>query len=206
MKNTLYIVLIACLTTALVTAILTYEAALIEIERKMEVIETNVGVEPMPVLAVSKAVTDIKSRLETLESDTLENKAAVEELKASDSLKSIQILNLMHTEWAGRDSVTLPYTGKGYQILKTDYTSFLVSITESVPTRNGVELSISVTNPSLFNFTDAKFTMVINDRQEVVTQTIMPRFNIVKFLIAPIEESEIENLELHIELNRVGVY
>lgn len=211
-KNLSLILLILLLLSWLGMAILTSE-----LTKRISVIQQNVGADPSPAIEALKKISELQLSIEANKQENLriieqvrqeiyENQ--IKALSIDTTLKRLQenfyeyTINSLHPP----ATISIPYSSSGYALYKTEYGTFVVIIESSRAERNGVEVVLTVINPTLLTFGNVEMTLQAGEISGTVSRNIVPKQNFVKILLAPIKQEDINELTLTMPLKTIMPY
>lgn len=98
-------------------------------------------------------------------------------------------------------SIYIQNSDSGYNLLKTNYGPFPVSISKTKAVKDGTELTLTIINPLVIYFKDAKVVVEAYGTTESKTLDLSPSSNVVKFSVAPLNRGD--EIKVSLELNRI---
>lgn len=98
-------------------------------------------------------------------------------------------------------SAFMQNSDSGYTIIKTRFGNFPVIVSKTKAVTDGTEITLTIINPMVIHFGDAKVSIDINGTIETKTLNLSPSVNTAKFKVAPLKRGDPINVSL--ELNQI---
>lgn len=96
-------------------------------------------------------------------------------------------------------TIYMPNTDSGFLLIKTEYGSFPISITETKPIDDGTQLSLILINPLTTHFKDAQLFIEFESMHESVTMDLKPGSNAAKLKISRLERGDLIKIKLKLD-------
>lgn len=102
-----------------------------------------------------------------------------------------------------KGSVYIQNSDNGYTLLKTPYGNFPIGISETKPVKDGTEITLTIVNPLVIKFRDARVKIEAYGTTESKTLDLDPSINKVKFKVAPLNRGD--EIRVFLELDRISL-
>jgi hypothetical protein len=100
-----------------------------------------------------------------------------------------------------RGYVLMPNSDSGYMVIETKFGNFPISITKTKPVKDGTEISLTVINPLVIHFGDAKVSVNVRGSVESARLNLAPSVNTTKLTVPSLERGE--TIEVSLELDKI---
>lgn len=173
------------------------------ISDRLRNLEAKVGLDPSPAVMALSENQKLKSDMGVLEQKIMSLTADYQELE--EKHEELKILLTYHTlvDNVPDNKGSVNYDSKKYSLINTNYGAFAVYLAETKPSRNGVELTFGLINPSLYYFGDAELQVTVGEVVSNVKKVIYPKQNFLTVLVSPIDVDNIEDISLELKLNQI---